>query len=125
MGKEKKMILILVAIIILGVVIYEYPLQKALTQRCFESYITKQGIVSDNITSKKFIKDWKRGGYKVAVTFKDDVDNKYYYHYDVWTHKRNEPLKFNVMTLEIVNEKRSIVLEPPYAGKCKHPPIQE
>lgn len=125
MVKKKKMVLLVVVIIMLGIVIYQYPLQKKLAQRSFENYITKQGIATDNISSKRFIKDWKQGGYLIVVTFHDDINNKYYYHYDVWTHKKYESLKFNRMTLTIIDEKNSVTLDPPYDGKCKYPPIHE
>lgn len=122
---KRKNLLLAVCIILLGIIIYQYPLQKALAQRSFENYISKQGIASENINSKRFFKDWKRGGYLVVVTFNDDINNKYYYHYDVWTHKKYESLKFNKMTLEITDIEKSMVLDPPYDGKCKYPPIDE
>lgn len=122
---KRKNLLLAVCIILLGIIIYQYPLQKALAQRSFENYISKQGIASEKINSKRFFKDWKRGGYLVVVTFNDDINNKYYYHYDVWTHKKGESLKFNKMTLEITDIEKSMVLDPPYDGKCKHPPIDE
>ena len=114
MVKKNKMILLVLGIIILGITVYQYPLQKALAQKSFESYIDKQGIDSDNITIKKFVKDWKQGGYLIVVTFNDDINNKYYYHYEVWTHKKGEPLSFNRMTLTIIDEENSVVLEYPY-----------
>ena len=122
---KRKNLLLAVCIILLGIIIYQYPLQKALAQRSFENYISKQGIASENINSKRFFKDWKRGGYLVVVTFNDDINNKYYYHYDVWTHKKGESLKFNKMTLEIMDIEKSMVLDPPYDGKCKYSPIDE
>lgn len=121
----KKKVLLVLGIIILGIAVYQYPLQKALAQKSFESYIDKQGIDSDNITIKKFVKDWKQGGYLIVVTFNDDLNNKYYYHYKVWTHKKGEPLSFNRITLIIIDEINSVVLEYPYDGKCKYPPIDE
>ena len=80
MGKKKRMVLLVLGIIILGIAIYQYPLQKA-----FGTYIDKQGIDPDNIAIKKLVKDWKQGGYLIVVTFNDDINNKYYYHYEVWT----------------------------------------
>ena len=71
------------------------------------------------------VKDWRQGGYLIVATFNDDINNKYYYHYEVWTHKKGEPLRFNRMTLTIIDEKNSVVLEYPYDGKCKYPPIRE
>ena len=107
MGKKKRMVLLVLGIIILGIAIYQYPLQKAFAQNSFEAYIDKQG------------------GYLIVATFNDDINNKYYYHYEVWTHKKGELLRFNRMTLTIIDEKNSVVLEYPYDGKCKYPPIRE
>jgi len=115
MGKKKRMVLLVFGIIILGMAIYQYPLQKAFAQKAFETYIA----------IKKLVKDWKQGGYLIVVTFNDDINNKYYYHYEVWTYRKGEPLRFNRMTLTIIDEKNSVVLEYPYDGKCKYPPIKE
>ena len=125
MDKKKRMVLLVLGIIILGIAIYQYPLQKAFAQKSFKTYIDKQGIGPDNIAIKKLVKDWKQGGYLIVVTFNDDINNKYYYHYEVWTHKKGEPLRFNRMTLTIIDEKNSVVLEYPYDGTCKYPPIKE
>ncbi len=125
MGKKTNTVLLVLGMLILGVAVYQYPLQKALAQSSFESYISKQGADSDSIADKKLVKDWKQGGYLIAVSYNDDADNKYYYHYDVWTHKKGEPLRLNRMTLTVVDEKNSVVLEYPYDGKCRYPPIEE
>ena len=68
-------------IIILGIAIYQYPLQSIRTKN-LETYIDKQEINPDNIAIK-VVKDWKQGGYLIVVTFNDDINNKYYYHYEV------------------------------------------
>lgn len=64
MNKKVK-IMLLLGIIVIGIIVYQYPMQKALAQRSFTSYINKQGVVSDEIESKKIIKDWKQGGYLI------------------------------------------------------------
>lgn len=117
--------LLFLGIIIVAVIVYQYPLQRAFALKSFEEYINKQGISSDKIASKEIIKDWKQGGYLIVVTFNDDQNNKYYYHYETWTHKKGEQLKFNRMTLSVVDEKESIELDPPYNEKCKYPPIEQ
>lgn len=123
MGKKKRMVLLVLGIIILGIAIYQYPLQKAFAQKAFKAYIDEQGIDPDNIAIKKLVKDWKQGGYLIVVTFNDDTNNKYYYHYEVWTHKKGEPLRFNRMTLTIIDEKNSVVLEYPYDGRRVQPDL--
>ena len=121
----KKKILLLLGIIVGGVIIYQYPIQKTLAQKSFESYINKQGVVSSDIASKEIIKNWKQGGYLIVVTYNDDPNNRYYYHYEVWTHRKGENLEFNRMTLGITDVKNSVVLDYPYDGKAKYPPIPE
>ena len=44
MGKKKRMVLLVLGIIILGIAIYQYPLQKAFAKKAFETYIDKQGM---------------------------------------------------------------------------------
>lgn len=46
MNKKVK-IMLLLGIIVIGIIVYQYPMQKALAQRSFTSYINKQGVVSD------------------------------------------------------------------------------
>ena len=69
MGKKKRMVLLVLGIIILGIAIYQYPLQKAFAQKAFKAYIDEQGIDPDNIAIKKLVKDWKQGGYLIVATF--------------------------------------------------------
>ena len=76
-----------------------------LSDRPFQNGKKEQGIDPDNIAIKEMVKDWKQGGYLIVATFNDDINNKYYYHYEVWTHKKGEPLRFNRMTLTIIDEK--------------------
>ena len=55
MDKKKRMVLLVLGIIILGIAIYQYPLQKAFAQKAFEIYIDKQGnasILNDSINLK-------------------------------------------------------------------------
>lgn len=122
MYKKKRVLLFL---LVISFLLYQYPIQKFLAQREFENYTNKQGIVSDNIRSKEIFKDWKLGGYLIVVSFNNDENNKYYYCYQPWTHKKEESFKLNTMTLDVIDEKNSILLDYPYDGKCKYPPIQE
>ena len=69
MGKKKRIVLLVLGIIILGIAIYQYPLQKAFAQKAFKAYIDEQGIDPDNIAIKKLVKDWKQGGYLIVATF--------------------------------------------------------
>ena len=122
MKTKTRIILILLVVAIAGVIAYQYPIQKALASKSFEEYISQQGVPADVIVTKEMVKDWKQGGYLIVVTFNDDSDNTYYYHYEPWTHRRGEELKFNRMTLNIVDNKNSVELDYPYDG-CKYPPL--
>ncbi|EKB58603.1 DUF3139 domain-containing protein [Falseniella ignava] len=122
-AKKKRRLLLLIAI--LAILAYQYPVQKFLASKKFEAYLTAQGVSREQIESEEMIKDWKQGGYLVIVIFQDDPNYKYYYHYGLWTHHRGENLKFHQMSLEIIDIQKSMVLDEPYEGKCKYPPISE
>lgn len=123
--KKTKIILIILSIVLACFLIYQYPIQRVLALKNFKSYISQQGIESEIIKSKEVFKNWKDGGYKIIVTLDDDPNYIYIYRYQPWTHKKNEHIKFNRITLQITDIEKSMVLDPPYDGKCKYPPIDE
>ena len=80
----KKMLVIIsiVALFIGLILIYAYPIQRALAMNKFYKYIELQGASVENMSSMKIYKDYKMGGYKIRVIYKDDKpDNIYWYHY--------------------------------------------
>lgn len=111
--------------IVAAVIVYQFPLQRALALNAFEDYTTEQGISEEKIESKQVFKDWVRGGYLIKVNFSDDPNYTYYYHYFVWTHKRNENLKFDVMDLGVTDEINAVELDFPCEHKCKYPPLEK
>ena len=81
----KKMLVIIsiVASFIAILLIYEYPIQRAVAMNKFYKYIELQGASKENIVDMEVFKDYKMGGYKIRVIYKDDKpDNIYWYHYD-------------------------------------------
>ena len=81
----KKMLVIMsiLASIIAILLIYEYPIQRAVAMNKFYKYIELQGASKENIVDMEVFKDYKMGGYKIRVIYKDDKpDNIYWYHYD-------------------------------------------
>ena len=73
----------IVSSIIAILLIYEYPIQRAVAMNKFYKYIELQGASKENIVDMEVFKDYKMGGYKIRVIYKDDKpDNIYWYHYD-------------------------------------------
>ena len=73
----------IVASFIAILLIYEYPIQRAVAMNKFYKYIELQGASKENIVDMEVFKDYKMGGYKIRVIYKDDKpDNIYWYHYD-------------------------------------------
>lgn len=105
------------------ILIFVYPVERKLALRAYEAYRLSQGIEDTNIESKEIFKDYKNGGYKILVKYKDDRALTYRYSYYPWTHRRDENLRFNRIFLEISNPYE--VLDPPYENKCKYPPLDE
>ena len=103
--------------------VYQYPVQRHLALNKFEWYIKRQGVDKNKIIEKKAYKDWVYGGYVIRVKFEDDMNNRYYYHYEVWTHRAGKKLKFHQMCLSVSDKHRE--LGPCYEGKCKYPPIED
>ena len=80
----RKMLVIIsiVASFIAILLIYEYPIQRAVAMNKFYKYIELQGASKENIVDMEVFKDYKMGGYKIRVIYKDDKpDNIYWYHY--------------------------------------------
>ncbi len=65
-----------------------------------------QGIDSNNILSKKYIKDYKQGGYYIETRYKDDLNHLYDYHYMFYTGKG-----FNTMTCIIYDNRNNSVTD--------------
>ena len=80
---KKRFIIILLISLPLGLfLLYVYPIQKVIALIKFYKYIELQGTSVENMSSMKIYKDYKRGGYKIRVIYKDDKpDNIYWYHY--------------------------------------------
>ena len=75
-------IMFIVSSIIVILLIYEYPIQRAVAMNKFYKYIELQGASKENIVDMEVFKDYKMGGYKIRVIYKDDKpDNIYWYHY--------------------------------------------
>ncbi len=122
---NKKKFLLFLGIIVGVILLYQYPIQRLLAEKKFNEYIRAQGVDENNISRKKAFKNSIDGGYIIRVTYSDDPDYVYYYNYYPSTHMKNESIKFNRMILEVTDIKNSTVLDPPYEGKCKYPPLDE
>lgn len=64
---------------ILGFILYEYPVEKHLANLAVEEYMKDQGISEETIESKKYLKDYKQGGYEINIELRDDPGLTYQY----------------------------------------------
>ena len=81
--KNNLLIIFVISILLCLILIYEYPFQKKMAMIKFYKYIELQGASKENIVDMEVFKDYKMGGYKIRVIYKDDKpDNIYWYHYD-------------------------------------------
>lgn len=71
----------IIGLLIIGYMIYFYPVQKVLAENSFSQYIALQGINEENILSKRVFKDYKQDGYCIDVVYKDDSNLRYNYKY--------------------------------------------
>ncbi|MGJ7921751.1 DUF3139 domain-containing protein [Neobacillus sp. LXY-4] len=77
----KKIIIIvsIISLVIIGFLVYWYPVQKGMAEKAVQLYMEKQGISQDNIDGKNIMKDYKQGGYKIDIVLKDDPGLVYSY----------------------------------------------
>ena len=128
----KKMLVIIsiVALFIGLILIYVYPIQRALAMNKFYKYIEIQGIDKNNIEIMENYKDYKMGGYIIKVIYKDEEPRIiYYYHYDIIKRDNNGKIIINNMNLEIscrgydysINKEWNIK----NGLKVKYPPLKD
>lgn len=84
MSKKKIMVFIL-GLIVIGFIIYWYPVQKSFAKGAVEEYMVKQKISKENVKTKDIMKDYKQGGYIINVELKDDPGIIYEY---TWSKNR-------------------------------------
>lgn len=108
----------IIGLIIVGYVIYFYPVQKMLAENSFSQYITLQGTNEENILSKRVFKDYKQDGYRIDVVYKDDSNLRYYYKYFIGNSHENT---FNMICVVYNDHNVSVDVSRQIA---KYPPLQ-
>ena len=128
----KKMLVIMsiVSLFIGLILIYAYPIQRALAMNKFYKYIELQGTSVENMSSMKIYKDYKRGGYKIRVIYKDEEPRIiYYYHYDIIKRDNNGKILINNMNLEISCRGYNYSINKEWNKKnglkVKYPPLKD
>ena len=77
--------------------LYHFPLQRIMAEIKYNEYSKLQGVVADDIATKKVYKDYKQGGYYVTVTYHSD--SKYYYDYHYYLiNFRRDGVKYHTMS---------------------------
>jgi len=71
----------IIGLMLVGYLIYFYPIQRMLAENSFNQYISLQGTNEENILSKVVFKDYKQDGYCIDVVYKDDANLRYDYKY--------------------------------------------
>ncbi|WP_102263241.1 DUF3139 domain-containing protein [Mesobacillus jeotgali] len=79
MNKLTIALTLFISVPILCFILYEYPVEKHLANREIEEYMKNQGISEETIESKKYLKDYKQGGYEISVELMDDPGIIYQY----------------------------------------------
>ena len=79
--KFKKVLIIVVVLSPLWLWLWFHPIEKALAEMRFESYIAEQNVPEDDIKTKEIMRDAKRNVYEITVTYKSDPKHIYVYTY--------------------------------------------
>jgi len=123
--KRKTKIFFIIVVILISLYLVIFPIQKLLAIRKFNSYIIKQGVNIELITKKDVFWDLNDGRYEIYVTYADDPDYSYFYCYNYYTHKKNQPIKFDVMTLEVIDESDPAGSVNTDCNRCKYHRVYE
>lgn len=84
MKKHKKWWITLAMLLILFIAgyIFFFSIPKHTANKAVDSYLAEQKIKPSQIDTRMIMKDWKMGGYRTKIVFKDDPHLKYEYSYD-------------------------------------------
>lgn len=96
--------------------VYIFPIQKSLAEKNISQYIKEQGTSFENTTTKRIFKNYKRSGYNITVTYKDDLEHEYYYNYS----KKNKNRKYKVSCSIYNSENVEVGVTGEYV---KYPPL--
>lgn len=129
----KKMLVIIsiVALFIGLILIYVYPIQKALALKSFYRYIELQGADIDQVYDFRIFKDYTQGGYDIILKYKDDIPSNIY-EYDYLPYiigDKYGSIIFNYMCLSVTCGDIKYSPEEIYEGKngikVKYPPLKD
>lgn len=107
---------ITLSLLVVGYLLYFYPIQKYLAEKSFDKYVAVQGVNKDNIKSKRILKDYTQDGYLIDVVYKDDDDYMYQYKYFVGKNS----FKYSIYCI-VYKENVSIDVT---GYKIKYPPLE-
>lgn len=76
-----KKIIFFIVIFLIGIYIYNVPVQRIKAEIAVNKYMTLQNVDFTQIESKQINKDWTQNGYWIRFMYKDDPGKIYSYHY--------------------------------------------
>lgn len=74
-------ILLFIIATIAGIYIYNVPIQRIKAEKAVSEYMAMQGADESKIETKRVLKDWTQNGHNIYITYTDDPDMLYNYHY--------------------------------------------
>ena len=74
-------ILSVILMIILGIYLYNFPIQRIRAEKAVDEYMVLQSVDFTQIESREAKKDWKQNGHYIQIKFKNDPGRLYDYHY--------------------------------------------
>lgn len=81
MKNKRYVILSITIFIIVGYLLYYFPIQKYFAEKTLKEYMSVQGTTNVIIDSKRIYKDYTIGGYVIDIIYQDDPNYTYNYTY--------------------------------------------
>ncbi|MDO5712882.1 MAG: DUF3139 domain-containing protein [Tissierellia bacterium] len=98
----KEGLVFIIIVCIVGGLLIIYPLQKSLAMMRWQEYMKAQGLAKEDVLEREIFKNYKDGGYRMIVKYRGDLNHTYIYDYFLYTHKRNENVKWHQMTCDVI-----------------------
>ena len=81
MKNKRHLILSIIILIIVGYLLYYFPIQRHFAEKTLKEYMSVQGTTNAVIDSKRIYKDYTIGGYVIEIIYQYDPDYTYNYTY--------------------------------------------
>ena len=72
-----KKIVIFILMVLVGIYLYNFPIQKMRAEKAVDNYMQLQGVDFTQVESREAKKDWTQNGHYIFLTYENDPGRIY------------------------------------------------